>query len=450
MYRAPQRSAASAPRDESTDARRPSPAPRRHLALRTALALSGVAALALVSLAGYATWSSSRDETLAAASQEREQLSRSYEARIQSLRTEIDRLMSRQALTQANLEEQMDMLLQRQQSLQARHSLVSDLVARAERSGLPLALTTPLPERKPDLVDDLAAGPDHLLAIGGESQPLDDPFAALGLRGSSAITPEQDAPAAPGTPVAPIRPQAQLNAQEKQALAQLRSDLSAMDAESAAALQAITLAARSQIDTLTGALRPLGLRLADLRPSTPLLSSPDLAVGGPYEPLLGPGFASSALTAETALNDLDGLKQAIRDLPVAPPTRGTPVSSTFGPRMDPFLGTIAMHTGIDFMAPQGQDVHATGRGTVLSAGRNGGYGNMVEIHHPGGLVTRYAHLSRIFVREGESVAPGDIIGQVGSTGRSTGPHLHYEVRLQNEALDPKPYLNAGKTVSRFL
>ena len=102
-----------------------------------------------------------------------------------------------------------------------------------------------------------------------------------------------------------------------------------------------------------------------------------------------------------------------------------------------------MHTGIDFRGEPGDPVYATAAGRVTQAERNGGYGLMVEIDHGNGLVTRYAHLSAISVANGASVAPGDLIGRIGSSGRSTGPHLHYEVRIQGEAADPQRFLRAG-------
>ncbi|MCR9282862.1 MAG: M23 family metallopeptidase [Rhodobacteraceae bacterium] len=106
-----------------------------------------------------------------------------------------------------------------------------------------------------------------------------------------------------------------------------------------------------------------------------------------------------------------------------------------------------MHTGIDFKAPYGARVFATAPGTVISAGRNGGYGKMVEIRHANGFVTRYAHMSRIQVSEGDHVLAGDLVGNVGSTGRSTGPHLHYEIRRHDKPGNPAAFLAAGDRFS---
>ena len=102
-----------------------------------------------------------------------------------------------------------------------------------------------------------------------------------------------------------------------------------------------------------------------------------------------------------------------------------------------------MHTGIDLRGETGEPVHATAAGKVTIAGREGGYGNMVEIDHGNGLATRYGHLSEIDVKVGQTVRIGEVIGKIGSTGRSTGPHLHYETRINGEAVDPQKFLRAG-------
>ena len=105
---------------------------------------------------------------------------------------------------------------------------------------------------------------------------------------------------------------------------------------------------------------------------------------------------------------------------------------------------------MDFRAPVGTHVQATAPGTVVRAGRNGGYGRMVEIDHGNGFSTRYAHLSRIVVKPRQKIRTGDVVGESGSTGRSTGPHIHYEVRRNGDAVDPLRLLKAGKTVAQYL
>lgn len=123
------------------------------------------------------------------------------------------------------------------------------------------------------------------------------------------------------------------------------------------------------------------------------------------------------------------------------PTPGyTRVSSGFGYRIHPILHVKKMHNGIDVSAPSGARLVAAGKGTVISAGARGGYGNCVMIDHGDGLVSVYAHMSRISVRAGQAVASGATIGAVGSTGLSTGPHLHFEVRVNGEPVNPMDYL----------
>ncbi|MGL4240307.1 MAG: M23 family metallopeptidase, partial [Beijerinckiaceae bacterium] len=123
------------------------------------------------------------------------------------------------------------------------------------------------------------------------------------------------------------------------------------------------------------------------------------------------------------------------------------ITSSFGTRSDPFTRSMAMHTGIDFRAPTGSPVRATASGKVVEAGWAGGYGNMVEIDHGNGLTSRYAHLSAITVTAGDTVAKGSTVGRVGSTGRSTGPHLHYETRIDGDPADPMRFIRAGQKLS---
>lgn len=120
------------------------------------------------------------------------------------------------------------------------------------------------------------------------------------------------------------------------------------------------------------------------------------------------------------------------------------VSSQFGLREHPVLGGRRAHAGMDLAAPSGTPIRATADGVVHAARWNGGYGLFVEIEHGGDIDTRYGHMSRLNVAEGQVVRKGDVIGYVGSTGRSTGPHLHYEVRIDGAAVDPAPYMQGGQ------
>jgi murein DD-endopeptidase MepM/ murein hydrolase activator NlpD len=139
--------------------------------------------------------------------------------------------------------------------------------------------------------------------------------------------------------------------------------------------------------------------------------------------------------------DTESLLQALQNTPLGVPHNG-PLSSRFGIRPNPFTGQGAeMHGGLDFKGNIGDPVHCTANGKVISARYQDGYGNMVEVMHEHGYVTVYGHLSRIDVKPGQQLHAGDVVGALGSTGRSTGPHLHYEVQHRNERLNPETFLS---------
>ena len=129
-------------------------------------------------------------------------------------------------------------------------------------------------------------------------------------------------------------------------------------------------------------------------------------------------------------------------IPSVQPVQHLAFTSNFGVRRDPFQGTARMHAGVDIPGPSGTAVYATADGTVDRAERAGGYGNLVELDHGKGIQTRYGHLSKILVAPGTHVKRGDLIALMGSTGRSTGPHLHYEVRIDGKAVNPAPFLTS--------
>ena len=130
-------------------------------------------------------------------------------------------------------------------------------------------------------------------------------------------------------------------------------------------------------------------------------------------------------------------------IPTQHPVRGAPLGSAFGWRIDPFTGRSALHTGLDFQAGTGTAILAASGGVVVTQESHPAYGNMVEVDHGNGLITRYAHASRALVKKGDLVKRGQRIAEVGSTGRSTGPHLHFEVLVQGIPQDPMKFLNAG-------
>jgi len=206
-----------------------------------------------------------------------------------------------------------------------------------------------------------------------------------------------------------------------------------------------------------GALVLLGLSAAGAQ------AHPRLDAAGPTAVLPAGDGAGADIPVRISVGaalDLEGSPVVLRSLPQvrAPmplqlaglmPT-GSPLAlrrltSGFGLRVDPFLGGLRMHSGLDFAAPRGTPVGATAAGVVERAGWMGGYGNSVIVDHGGGLQTRYGHLSGIMVVPGETVPKGAVLGLVGSTGRSTGNHLHYEVRYRGSPIDPA---RSGRPASR--
>ena len=182
----------------------------------------------------------------------------------------------------------------------------------------------------------------------------------------------------------------------------------------------------------------------------------DEGMGGPEIPLdqvrlegiSDPKFAQAYLSAAAVLDQLNGLSAAMDHVPLSAPVSSASFdkSSGFGARVDPFTGRYAFHPGIDFAGPWGSLVHATAAGTVVFAGNRGGYGNMVEVDHGYGIHTRYGHLSAISVRVGMQIPRGTPLGRVGSTGRSTGPHVHYEVWYDDTVKNPNAFIEAGRHV----
>ncbi len=174
-------------------------------------------------------------------------------------------------------------------------------------------------------------------------------------------------------------------------------------------------------------------------------------LGGPFVALPVETQAATALKEDIlSLNDRlarwEALNTLLSTLPLKEPVLNYRVTSPFGPRRDPFNGRVSMHSGIDLGARSNTPVHAPSPARVKFVGWRGAYGRLVELDHGNGITTRYAHLRQILVKEGETVNPGDKIGLVGSSGRSSGPHLHYEVRVDNNPVDPHNFIKAGHHV----
>lgn len=164
--------------------------------------------------------------------------------------------------------------------------------------------------------------------------------------------------------------------------------------------------------------------------------------GGPFEAVepLKAGTDSKFKELFTSWKRLDQLELGTISIPSAQPVTGTALTSNYGVRSDPFRGRAAMHAGIDLAGPTGTPIYATADGYVQRSEWAGGYGNLVELSHGRGIQTRYGHLSRSVVNAGDKVKRGQLIAYMGSTGRSTGSHLHYEVRVDGKAVNPIPFM----------
>ena len=179
-------------------------------------------------------------------------------------------------------------------------------------------------------------------------------------------------------------------------------------------------------------------------------------VGGPEIPLSAVSidgisdnnFQQAYLKASAVLTEMTDLLGGMKHVPLTTPVSGPSFEKTsgFGARVDPFTGRYAFHPGLDFAGPTGALVHATAPGVVVWADVRGSYGKMVEINHGYGIHTRYAHLSSILVHVGARVGEGAPVGKLGSTGRSTGPHVHYEIWYDDVVRNPRNFIEAGRYV----
>jgi murein DD-endopeptidase MepM/ murein hydrolase activator NlpD len=310
----------------------------------------------------------------------------------------------------------------RQDAIAARQQMLTGLAIAARGAGVALpGATPPAPPANP-------VRRERQAALGSAL-----PFAAFGgpIDKIAALQPAVEN----ATPLVSADP-----SQAAEMLNQVALTLDLVEQDQLAAIQAVSQSINGKADLLANTLQSLGHRV-------PLTN-----LGGPYVPIEGDAndFRDGVAAVSDEIELLAGLVDAARQLPLARPIEVTGMTSGFGRRLDPFLRRPAMHTGVDFGAASGTTVRATGPGRVIVAGRNGGYGKMVEIDHGNGLTTRYAHMSRISVKVGDVVDAGTMVGRVGSTGRSTGPHLHYEVRRSGRAIDPIPYLRAGDRIISLL
>ena len=215
--------------------------------------------------------------------------------------------------------------------------------------------------------------------------------------------------------------------------------LKQVEARQVATAVKVRKVAEQRLATAAAKVRRLGLAPERFAAAVP-------AMGGPYEAANG-AEAAADIRADMQFRSLfmtwkklDSLQQGTIAIPSVQPVEHLAFTSNFGVRSDPFRGTAAFHAGVDIPGPVGTPVYATADGIVDRAERAGGYGNMVEINHGKGIQTRYGHLSKILVAPFTRVHRGQLIALMGSTGRSTGPHLHYEVRIDGAAVNPIPFL----------
>ena len=209
--------------------------------------------------------------------------------------------------------------------------------------------------------------------------------------------------------------------------------------------------AQKQIAELTSVISRTGVE-AEMLTTPAKISNIVLAQGGPF---IEPGsefggskrFYQHANRLAALIDELEAVQTAVEHMPLSSPLTVTRrFTSGFGIRRDPINGKHSSHHGIDFAAPWASPVTATGAGVVKYAGTRSGWGRMVEIDHGNGFVTRYAHMSRITVKAGQKVGLHDKVGELGSSGRSTGPHVHYEILFKKRPLNPRRFIEAGRYV----
>ena len=367
-----------------------------------------------------ATYFAFREDVLARLIARQAHMQYAYEDRIADLRTQVDRLASHQLLDQEQFEQKLESLVRRQSMLESRAATLSLLPD-------PIATGSIKPQRA-------GTAAEHFPAAAPKPAPIGDTLILLPPVEREAQLESLPSPAI-GSGLGAKAKAAGIEA----ALARLEISLNRVERRQSATLNTIEESYDAKARRMRGVLTDLGI-------DTGSAPKPPVA-GGPFVPAKlaeASAFERQLYRVHLARTQIDALARTLVVVPVRKPIPGeVDMSSGFGVRVDPFLHGAAMHTGIDLRGEEGEPVRATAAGTVTHAVWNGGYGKMVEIDHGNGLATRYAHLSAIEVRVGDKVRIGQTVGLLGSTGRSTGPHLHYETRVDGEAVDPQKFLRAG-------
>jgi murein DD-endopeptidase MepM/ murein hydrolase activator NlpD len=375
----------------------------------------GTAVVMGVWTVGTGTYFAFRDSVLAHLMGRQAQMQYAYEDRIAELRAQVDRITSRQMLDQEQFEQKLNVLIKRQAVLESRTSALSG--------------------------DTITTGTIRGTHAPAEARPKASPISDTVI---FVAPPDREARLQSRDAVAAAAPRHTLQMAKAGGLdgilARVSSALDKVENRQSTLLAKMEEHVDDKAQRMRSVLDDLGVNPGKVRAR---------GVGGPFVPLKPPhsgasDFERQLYRVNLARAQVDSYRQALVAVPVRKPVPGEiEMTSPFGVRMDPFLHRPAMHTGLDMRGETGEPVHATASGRVTSASRDGGYGNMVEINHGNGFATRYGHLSEIDVKVGQVVHIGEVIGKIGSTGRSTGPHLHYETRIDGEAVDPQKFLRAG-------
>ncbi|PYB75192.1 M23 family metallopeptidase [Rhizobium wuzhouense] len=404
----------------------------RHMTIRPWMTLLAVCFLGTLALGylGATTYLVLRDNLIGATMARQARMQHEYEDRIAALRAQVDRVTSRQLLDQQVVEDKVEKLLEQQMALTSRHGRIGALLQGAGETTLPG--DGPVPADKPK------TGGDEASLIGADAPA----FAALLGKGERKETSTSSSLALGYVPMT----QENVADRADRLFSHMTLSLKEIEAEQLERIDQLASGASATADEIAGILKRQGVPVEEQA----ALETQD-AVGGPYlAPRSEKDFNASLNQLDAALTRLESVRDTARRLPFANPAPGRDITSRFGNRPDPFFGGLAMHAGIDFRAPTGTEIRTTGAGKVVAAGFSGGYGNMVEVDHGLGISTRYGHMSRVLVKVGDEVATGDVVGLSGSTGRSTGPHLHYEIRRNGDAVDPMQFLNAGMKLTPLI
>jgi murein DD-endopeptidase MepM/ murein hydrolase activator NlpD len=411
--------------------------------------LVALAPISLVWGGGATLYLVFHDDMLGVLAARQAEMQYAYEDRLAEARGELDRLAGRQLLDQNSLEGKVHELLSRQAQLEQRGSIVAALLDETARgaagpnrgrvAGAPtsalsaIGAASPLPPAAQAFapIEPASATP----TTAPKPRPVEEPREHVSLIPKSGSEGESSAELAAAADNPALGPSARLSL--------IGYALDRTERRQATALREIDATARQDAERLQSVVAKTGLAADSLA-----APSPKGGVGGPFIPVNvdagAPAFDKALASAARDVAVADRLGRLMPFLPVRAPLVGeAEVSSPFGYRPDPFLGRPALHPGVDLVQEYGAEIHATAGGRVVHAGPTGGYGNMVEIDHGNGLATRYGHMSEILVEEGQEVKAGAALGRIGTTGRSTGPHLHYEVRIDGEPVDPERFLQAG-------